>query len=312
MLRNSTLLIGRVAPTFVGSRPRFILVAAALLGIGAAVVGVACSNSSSSDQLTQPIDLGMTSTMAAYYSDQNLTLYEAQLPVPLPVRKPTADDFKGLGATPQGTPYPHAPFLKVGDESVLVHYSITNVDSQDHAVWLLIDPWNEFVRWSPGVTIVSDEETSPNWGYDLAFLVPAQGRVDGTLTTDDMQEIATKLAAVENLLASPQAKAAEADGGGDGGLYSTSFDPAGLANNIFNPQNRSNGFAPLYTPWIPPVVAGLTGFDLGLRTMEPANIAIEITMEIQDLNGNRFVTSGSGQPEIGMPPTTLSPPGAKM
>jgi hypothetical protein len=252
----------------------------------------------------------MTSKMPAYYSDQNLTLYEAQMPVPLPVRKPSDAERMGLGAAPSGTGYPRAPFLRVGDESIVVHYTITNIDSQQHAVWMLVDPWNEFVRWVPGVTIVSDEQTTPNWGYDLSFEVPGQSSITGTLTSDDMQEIATKLASVENLLASPQAKAAEM---ADASASSQSFDPSGIANNIFNPQNRSNdGVDPLYTQWIPPVVAGLTGFDLGLRTTEAANVAVEITMEIQDLNGNRFVTSGSSDPQIGLPPKTLSPPGATM
>ena len=305
MLPHSTRPLGRFAPTLVGSRPR---VAMALLSLAA--LGAACNGSTSADQVTAPVDLGMTSKMAAYYSDQNLTLYEVQIPVPLPVRKPTADDLKGLGGAPKGTGYPRQPFLQVGDESIVVHYTITNVDSQQHAVWMLVDPWNEFVRWVPGVSVVSDEQTTPNWGYDLAFEVPGQSSITGTLTSDDMQEIATKLASVENLLASPQAKAAEM---ADASVMNQSFDPGGLANNIFNPQNRSNsGVDPLYTPWIPPVIAGLTGFDLGLRTREAANVAIEITMEIQDLNGNRFVTSGSSDPQIGVPPVTLSPPGAKM
>ena len=306
MLRNSTRQVGRVAPTLVGSRPRLGL---ASLAVAVAVVGVACSNNTSSDQLTQPVDLGMTSKMAAYYSDQNLTLYEAQMPVPLPVRKPTAEEYKALGPTPQGTPYPREPFIKASDELVVIHYTLTNVDAQDHAVWLLIDPWNEFVRWSPGVTIVSDEETVPNWGYDQAFLVKAQSRIEGTFTSDDVQEMATKLSSVQNLLASSQAKAAEAI---DAMAGTQSFNPNGIANNIFNPQNRSNGFDPLYKPWIPPVIAGMTGFDLGLRTMEAANIAVEITMEITDVNGSHFVTSGSSQEQLGLPPVTLSPPGAKM
>ncbi|HEY3816557.1 MAG TPA: hypothetical protein VGL81_05275 [Polyangiaceae bacterium] len=298
-----------------GSRPRFV-------PFVVAVVAVAACSQSSNNQTTAPVDLGMTSTMAAYYSDEELTLYEAQVPVPLPVRAPTASDLSALGPTPAGTPYPHAPYLNVNDESLEVHYTISNIDSQDHTVWMLIDPWNEFVRWNPGVSVVSDEETVPNYGYDIPFLVPALSRVDGTITTDDMHEIAIKLASVENLLASPQAMAADsADAGDDGSaapddpnassMAQNDFDATGIANNIMNPQNRSNGDDPIYTPWIPPVIAGLTGFDLGLRTYETANVAIEITIDIQDLNGNRFVSSGSTQAQIGLPPVTLSPAAAR-
>jgi hypothetical protein len=299
----------------VGVVPLFALLAGTCIGVGA------CSNSNEpGDQITAPIDLGMTDKMTPYYQDENITIQEAQLPVQLPVRKPLPVDLKGLGAAPKGTPYPRAPYLVAGDESIEVHYTISNLDSQQHAVWLLIDPWNEFVRWDPGVTIVSDEETEPNWGYDITFLVGGQSRIEGTLTSDDMQEIAIKLASVENLLASPQAVAAEALDASDDvpddpnatSQYMMGFDPAGTANNIMNPQNRSNGGDPLYTPWIPPVIAGLTGFDLGLRTYEPANIAVEITMEIKDVNGDRFVAWGSSTPELGVPPKILTIPGAKM
>jgi hypothetical protein len=293
MLRISSAFLGRSAPRAVGIVPLFVALTGTCIGVGA------CSNGNNpGDQITPPVDLGMTPKMAAYYRDQNITILEAQTPVRLPVRKPTAADMKSLGPAPKGTRYPHAPFLTAGDESVEVHYTISNLDAQQHSVWLLIDPWNEFVRWNPGVTIVSDEETQPNWGYDLAFLVPGQSRIEGTFTSDDMLEIATKLASVENMLASAQAIAG--------------FDPAATANNIFNPQNRSNSGDPLYTPWIPPVIAGLTGFDLGLRSYEAANIAVEITMEIKDVNGNRFVAAGSSAAQIGMPPRTLTVPGAKM
>ncbi len=315
MLRISSTFLGRSAPMVVGILPLFAILAGTCVGVGA------CSNGSSpSDQVTPPIDLGMTPKMAPYYQDENITILEAQMPVPLPVRKPTDADLKGLGPAPKGTPYPHAPYLTAADESIEVHYTISNLDTQDHAVWLLIDPWNEFVRWDPGVTVVSDEETEPNWGYDLTFLVQGQSRVEGTLTSDDMQEIATKLATVQNLLASPQAKAADlpdaaADAADDPNAtsqYSNGFDPAAYANNIMNPQNRSNSGDPLYTPWIPPVIAGLTGFDLGLRSYDTGNLAIEITMEIKDVNGNRFVTYGSSAAQIGLPPKTLTVPGAKM
>jgi hypothetical protein len=56
----------------------------------------------------------------------------------------------------------------------------------------------------------------------------------------------------------------------------------------------------------------LTGFDLGLRTVDgPANVAVEITMQVQDLNGNRFVVQGSNVPQMGIPTTVLSPPAAR-
>jgi hypothetical protein len=321
MLGNSPAAEGPRPPTRVGARPR-----RAALGVLALALVGACSNGSA-DQTTPPVDLGMTSGLTPYYSDQQVTIYEVQKPVPLPVRAPSGDDLKALGPAPANTPYPHAPYLTVDDESLEVHYTISNLDSQQHTVWLLLDPWNEFVRWDPGVQVVSDEETVPNYGYDLPFIVPAMSRVQGTITPDDMHEIAIKLASVENLLSQVAPMPGQGMTMGDGGTppndpnannnMPMGFDATSIANNIFNPLNRSNGGDPLYLPWIPPVIAGVTGFDLGLRTTDknaagngPPELAVEITIDIQDLNGNRFVEAGSTN-ILGPPPKTLSPPAAR-
>jgi hypothetical protein len=312
MLRNSPAAEGPRPPTPVGARPR-----GAAVGVLALALVAACSNGSA-NQTTPPVDLGMTSSLAPYYSDQQVTLYEVQMPVALPVRAPSAEELNALGPAPANTPYPHAPYLTAADESIEVHYTISNIDDQQHTVWLLIDPWNEFVRWNPGVQVVNDETTVPNYGYDLPFVVPGKSRKVGTITPDDIHEIAIKLASVENLIASPQAQ--QAMQAMQSGMTSTgNLDVTAVANNIFNPLNRSNGGDPLYVPWIPPVIAGVTGFDLGLRTTAQAddgsggkapNVAVEITIDIQDLNGNRFVEAGSKN-ILGPPPKTLSPPAAR-
>jgi hypothetical protein len=306
---------GFATPTRGGWPPRI----RGLAPVAALALAAACSNGSA-DQVTKPVSVGMTSKIAPYYMDGQITLYEVQSAVTLPVRKPTSAESQALGPAPKGSGYPHAPFLTAQDESVEVHFVLTNVDTAPHNVWLLVDPWNEFVRWKPGVSIVSDEETIPNNGYDQQYVLPAMSRVEGTITPDDIQEIATKLAAVQAFLASPQGQPTTATASGDDGS-DNSLDPTEVCNNIFDYQNRSNSVPPdlFYTPWIPSVVAGLTGFDLGLR-MEvdeddgpggAGNVAIEITMDVQDLNGDRFVAQDSTDAQIGMPSKTLSPPAAR-
>jgi hypothetical protein len=203
------------------------------------------------------------------------------------------------------------PFLLADDESVEVHYVLSNVDNVQHSVWLLLDPWNEFVRYRPGVTVVDDDTTVPNESFEPGgpgFVLEAQSRVEGTITPDDMHELAIRLAAAENYLTSPQVLALEY---GDAGTMDNSLSPASIANHIFNEQNHSNVNDPLFTPYIPPIIAGITGFDLGLRSEEPANVAVEITMDVQDLNGNRFVSQDTTAPLIDLPPAILSPPGAR-
>ena len=306
---DDRLSTGLTTPARGGWRPR-LAVLGPLVALGLAS---ACSKGSG-DQVTPPVAIGMTDSITPYYQDGAITLFQVSQAVPLPVRKPSDADEKALGAAPKGTGYPHMPFLTADDESVEVHFVLSNVDNATHNVWLLIDPWNEFVRWKPGVTIVSDEETSPNNGYDRQYVLAPMSRVEGTITPDDMHEIAIKLASVENFLASSQGKQTTSST-----TDQNAPSPTEVCNNIFEYQNRSNSTPPdpFYTPWIPPVVAGLTGFDLGVRMQGDANasgagnVAVEVTMEIQDLNGDRFVPQDTTDPQIGTPPKTLSPPAAR-
>jgi hypothetical protein len=241
-----------------------------------------------------PVVLGLTATAPPYYSDDELTLYEAQKPVSLDIIKPTAAQEAALG---KQAPYPHAPYLLASDLNIEVHFTISNLDPDDHTVELLLDPWNEFVRWSPGVTIVDDDDTEPNFsGYDNYFVVPAMGRIEGDLSPDDMYNLAANLDTVENVLGNPPAN--------------LSVGLTQMCNYIFNIQHRSNDGDPLATPYVPSVIAGLTGFDLGIRTPEPANVAVEIVIDVTDLNGNRVNPPGGTAATLGRPGTVLAPPGA--
>jgi hypothetical protein len=263
----------------------------ALFGLG--LLGAACSQGDA--QTDSPVVLGLTASAPAYYSDQEITLYEAQKPVPLAIRKPTSAEVSALG---KAAPYPRAPFLEASDVSIEIHYTLSNLDDAEHTVELLLDPWNEFVHWAPGVTVVNDDETVPNLsGYDNYFVVPARGRVEGTITPDDTYNMEVNLATVENVLGNPPAN--------------LSVDLTTMCNHVFNLQHRSNDGDPLVTPFIPAVIAGMTGFDLGIRTSGQANVAVEIIVDVVDNKGNRVVATGSGDATLGKPGKALSPPGAR-
>jgi len=162
----------------------------------------------------------------------------------------------------------------------------------------MVDPWNEFVRYKPGVTI-GDEVTLPNQsGIERRVRIPPHARILGTLTPDDMTELAIDLATAQNLLKHPPTD--------------PNANVVGLINRAFNPQNRSTVFDPLVSPFIPQAVDGLTGFDLGLRTEEQATLAVEITVDVTDLAGNRAIPSGQAGTQYPIPGRVLSPPGAHL
>ena len=128
-------------------------------------------------------------------------------------------------------------------------------------------------------------------------------------TEDDTNDLAVKLATVENIMAQP---GANMSGVVTDGAESTDMsDTTQLINHVFNIQNRTNTGDPLFTKYIPSVIAGLTGWDLGLRTSEPANIAVEISLDLTDMNGNRIVQPGDTTATLSMPSTIITPPGAR-
>jgi len=251
---------------------------------------VACSNSGET-QVIPPVVLGMLATAPPTYDDGEMQIYETYLPVPLPLRKPSD------GEVPKGAadPYPHPPFDLASDTRITARFTLSNLEDKPHTVELLLDPWNEFVRYSPGV-IIGDEATTPNFsGIDRFFVIPPKGRVEGILTPDDIVEMAVDLGTAMSLKKRPPA----ADG---------SFAGPALYNRAFNVQNRSSQPDPLLAPYIPNVVAGIVGFDLGLRTYEQAKIAVEVVLDVEDLNGDRVIPADDNTRRVGRPGTVLSPP----
>ncbi len=255
-------------------------------------IGVgACESSTNATGVIAPVDVGMTSTVAPYYTDDELTIYWEQKPVSLPIRK-------GTGKGEVVSPYPAAPYILSSDYQLEINYTVSNLDAQDHSVWVTVDPWNEFVQYDPGVSIVSDDETEPNLtGLATPLVVPAMSRRQGTFTPDDMSDLATKLAIAMAIMKAPVDPMA---------MYSQ----ATLLNHDFDIHYRTNQPDPLLTSYIPSVIAGLTGFNLGIESYDQMNVTIEITMQIVDNSDGKLIPPGESGTPMGPPATLLKVPGS--
>ena len=263
---------------------------------GFSMFALAACASDDGTQVIPPVVLGMTDTMAPAYDDGQVKIYETYSQIALPLRKPTNDEIpKG-----QVDPYPRAPFHLASDTRITVRFTLSNLDNNQHTIELLLNPWNEFVRYNPGV-IVNDEATTPNFsGIDRFFILPPLGRIEGIITPDDMVEMATDLATAMKLAKIPPADDSQ-------------FAGPALYNRAFNQQNRSTLFDPVLAPYIPPVVANLVGFDLGLRSYNEApKVAVEIVLDVEDDQGDRVIPDGDTDKKQGRPGTVLSPPAPAM
>ncbi len=242
-------------------------------------------------QVEPPVVLGMLETAAPTYDDGQMQIYEAYQPVELPLRRPS-DDERPKGAS---DPYPRPPFQLASDTRITARFTLSNLEDKPHVVELLVNPWNEFVRYEPGVT-VDEEATTPNFsGINGRYILGPLGRIEGIITPDDFVELATDLGTAMKLHKTPPAD-------------DSAFAGPALYNRAFNVQNRSSQRDVVLAPFIPAVVANVVGFDLGLRTYEPAKIAVEMVLDVEDLNGDRVIPEGSDAKRAGRPGTVLSPP----
>lgn len=280
---------GVLPPRRVGALPQSISV-----GLLAATVLAACSRGG--DQAILPVVLGIDENVAPLYEDDQTSIYQVTTPVELPLRQPTAEEAAALGAQ---APYPRAPFQLSGDTRITVRFTLTNLDDEQRTVELLVDPWNEFVRYRPGLSAGEEDSMTPNVsGIDRWFVIPPKSRIEGILPPDDFLELATDLGIAMNIAAQPVAE-------GD-------FAGPGLYNRTFHQQNRSSEPDLLLDRYRPASSAGIVGFDLGLRTGTRAKIAVELVIDVEDIHGDRVIPVDNPddlQP-IGVPGTILEPPAA--
>ncbi|CAN5590856.1 hypothetical protein BH09MYX1_BH09MYX1_38470 [soil metagenome] len=285
--------LGATAPKSVGSRPQVV----ALAGLVAMALAAACAQTDD-NQVTEPAVVGMTDKMPAYYDDGQVQIYQVTTPVKLPMRMPTAEEKAALKAM---APYPREPFIKADDVRTEIRFTISNLDDKRQAVELLVDPWNEFVYYLPAIQIVSDEQTTPDLsGFDKFYILEPKGRIQGVITADDTRELAYDLATAMNLATIPPDPESNANG---------------LFNHVMNLQNRSTSPSPLVAKFIPAVAPAMIGFDLGLRSYSPMNIAVEVSVDVQDQSttGNsRVVPPSATDPTYKKPGASLSPPKVPM
>jgi hypothetical protein len=259
--------------------------ARSLSGMLALLASAAAGCASDETRRLDPIAVALSDTVPPVYDDGELTIYEAKAELLLPIIAPRQAQLDTLSQE-EMDPFARRPWVTHDDIAVQVTWTLSNLDAESRSVWVMVDPWNEFGRYEPAIQGEGDEAVRDLSGIDMLFLVPgtaeeADGaRLVGTFTFDDMDELAVDFATVFKILndAAPASEEEE--------------DPRStLVNHAFNVRNRTYA-SPLLEPYRPSVVPGLIGFDFGVRTAAPANVALEIAVEIVDRRGDRVAERG--------------------
>jgi hypothetical protein len=261
-----------------------------------ALIASACGTQEQTRNL-QPEQVGLTPDVAPIFEDDESQLFEVKRGLQFPILDPSAAEMASLNRAPV-EPYGRQPWITNKDVKVQLTWTISNLDADEHVVEMLIDPWNEFGRYYPGMNLTNAEEQTfkPNFsGIDRYYVLAGKSaggssRRHGTCTFDDMNEMAVDFATVQNMIKFPPPlpNGAQAD-------PDMMVDPLPTyANHAFNFINHSYDDV-LVAPYIPAVVAGLTGVDFGFRTTEKATIALEIQIEVVDLGQGRVQEAGSSE-----------------
>jgi hypothetical protein len=255
-------------------------------------------------RILEPEQVAMDENVAPIYQDDELTIYEVKKAVPFPIIAPDDEAMAALNDKPMD-PYGRQPWITLDDVRVQLSWTLTNLDDELHEVELLIDPWNEFGRYYPGLTLVDAEngEYMPNVsGINERYILEganqgARSRRQGVMTYEDLDELARDFGTVMNLILYPPTSYP-----GGGMLEEGESALPTYVNHAFDFQNRTPN-DPLVKDWIPGVVAGLTGIDMGLRTGEQARIALEVVVEITDQGTDKVRREGKDDPLL--PPTDV-------
>jgi len=273
------------------------------VAFGCALLGVGCGSQEQARNLPPEV-VGISPEVLPIFDDDESQLYEVKRGLQFPLLAPSAAQADALNREVV-EPYGRKPWITNEDVKVQLTWTLSNLGEQQRTVELLIDPWNEFGRYYPGMTLTDAEDQTfeQNFsGIDRLYVLEGKGsgaasRRHGTFTFADMNEMAIDFATVQNMIKFPPPPPNGAPVDPDMMVDSLPT----YVNHAFNFINHSYDDV-LIAPHIPVVIAGLTGIDFGFRLTEAAGadpeqrkVALEIQIEVVDLGQGRVQESGSSE-----------------
>lgn len=229
------------------------------------------------------IAFALTDTTPAFVEGEEESLFLVEERIELPVRVPSDTQMAELvsGAGEVAIPFARLPWVQRHDYEIEVDYVLINLDDSRSSVDVVINGFNEFHEYLPGV-IFDDDEIIPEFAQWERFIVlePLERRF-GTIREEEFDEIAVDLATVVNGVSN--------------------------ANQIVHPNNHSSTDR-RSQEFIPEVIPALTGLRVGLRATSTSNVVIEITVRVRDVS-SRIVSPANAWelpvPELFLPSSVM-------
>jgi hypothetical protein len=193
-------------------------------------------------------------------------IYIVEQRVELPVRAPTAmalADLTQAATRYPMLPFPRLPWVERGALPIEVDFVLENLEDSEREIAVIVNGWNEFHEYQPGVQVIDQAPTPDYSQWEWLYKLKPKQRVTRTVREEEFDEIAVDLATVVN--------------------------GAPNSNQVVYFENQSSADV-RSQPFIPPVIPGLMGFRLGLRTTTASGATLDASVRVRDA-GDRLADS---------------------
>lgn len=197
-------------------------------------------------------------TEAAMETEEG-ALFIVERRIDLPIQQPAESVLSDLaqGAEGRQLPFSRLPWVERGDVETQIDFVISSLDDEEHDIGVIVNGYNEFHEYVPGVIEIEDEPVPEFSQWERVYTLAAGQRLTGTVREDELDEVAVDLATVVN--------------------------GAPSSAEIVYFENHSSD-DPRAQEFIPSVIPGLAGVRVGLRTLEAAVVVLEVTIRVRDVN----------------------------
>jgi hypothetical protein len=203
----------------------------------------------------------MADAVPTFVGERGETLFIVEQRIEVPVIAPTSAELADLGqaaARYPGLPFPRLPWVARGALAIEVDFALENLTESEQQIAVIANGFNEFHEYQPGVVVI-DEQPTPDYAqWEWVYKLAPRKRVGRTIREDEFDEMAVDLATVVN--------------------------GAPNSNQVVFFENNSSD-DPRNQPFIPPVIPGLCGFRLGMRTTSAASATLDASVRVRDVAG---------------------------
>lgn len=226
------------------------------------------------------LQIALTQDTPAAFAAEDTEVFVIEQRVELPILRPSDTVLADLQTAAQkfdGLPFPRMPWIARDDLATSIDFTLYNLDDEPHDVSVVLNGFNEFDEYVPGIRVVDDEVEIDFAQWERLYRLEGKQRLSRTIREEELDEAAVDLATVVN--------------GAPNSNEVVYFE------NLSDRDERSRKY-------IPDVVPGLGGFRIGMRAFGAGNVLLEATVRVRESNDR---LAAADEPVFELQPEPFTP-----